>query len=634
MRFFSLLTLISLIFLSSCGTDVTLNESNSGKTSFFIQTLELSEASWPYVVEKTARLTAGSTLSLMSQGVGVITSLPLKEGEVVKAWWAVAKLRDTVGMYGIQLKQAQTGVRGQSAALESTKLALDRAVADADTAVTQAQRTYDTLTKDIFEQRKLAQLDVFNANPENTGSTASLNIEKLRLDMTKADMDYQNIITNLDSNFHLYANDIDKTVTAILYDGDKILGITDYWKYNNDIYEPLLWSRIGNAKLDADNAWWVLYSKIADLRNSKDLLITPANVISETEKISAVYIAARNFNSTMITMLQNTLVGGWLTQPQLDGWIALYNGYKAQVNGSDAGFSAWRNQAVTGLSSTKTNLDSLKTQLSIAEKNIMTVASGAKIGYTRTLLWLQDKLRSAEIALDQAKRTRDIAKRNRDLWVNQASIGIENARIGLLQAQQNYGKLTVDAPIDGKITKVMASIGQSVNVGTPIAEIVSDKPEMTVDVEKNIADGISVWMNVRIVADGTQLTGTIIAVSRVANSNLLYTTRISVPEWSNLIGVSAKVIFTVHNQHPDTSDLTLPLSALHIVSENEWEIFLLSKSGSELIPKRKSVKLGNFRGESIEILDSIGINEIIILTDLSNFDSGKQTLTIKKKGEN
>jgi hypothetical protein len=50
-------------------------------------------------------------------------------------------------------------------------------------------------------------------------------------------MDYQNIVSNLDSNYHLYANDIDKTVTAMLYDGDKILGISDYWKYNNDIYE-------------------------------------------------------------------------------------------------------------------------------------------------------------------------------------------------------------------------------------------------------------------------------------------------------------------------------------------------------------------------------------------------------------
>jgi multidrug resistance efflux pump len=99
---------------------------------------------------------------------------------------------------------------------------------------------------------------------------------------------------------------------------------------------------------------------------------------------------------------------------------------------------------------------------------------------------MQDKLRATELSLDQAKRTLDIAKKNRDAGLSQASIGVENARIGLLQAQTNYGKLTVDAPIDGKITKVITSIGQTVNMGTPVIEIVSNTPEMTVDVEERI----------------------------------------------------------------------------------------------------------------------------------------------------
>jgi len=117
----------------------------------------------------------------------------------------------------------------------------------------------------------------------------------------------------------------------------------------------------------------------------------------------------------MITMFQNTLVGGGLTQAQIDGWISLYTGYKTQITAGNSGFSAWKSQAVTGLNSIEINLASLKAQLAIAEKNIETSASGASIGYVRTLIGLQDAQRSAELALDQAQRTLDTARRNRDL---------------------------------------------------------------------------------------------------------------------------------------------------------------------------------------------------------------------------
>ncbi len=82
-----------------------------------------------------------------------------------------------------------------------------------------------------------------------------MNIEKLQLDLEKANQDYENTITNLDANFHLYANEVDKTVTAMLYDGDKILGISEYWEHNNDVYEPLLGTQLGNIKNDSDNNW-------------------------------------------------------------------------------------------------------------------------------------------------------------------------------------------------------------------------------------------------------------------------------------------------------------------------------------------------------------------------------------------
>lgn len=536
------------------------------------------------------------------------------------------KLQDTVGMYGIQLRQAQNSLQWQSVAKENTALGLDRAVSDAEIWLSQAQRTYDTVSRDVVEQKKQADLDRFNANPTNTGSTAALNLEKLRLDIDKANLDQDNITKNLDANFHLYANDIDKIVTAILYDGDKILGISEYWRYNNDVYEWLLGTRVWNGKLDADNGWNILYSSVADLRSLKDVTITPANVVENTEKLSKVYEASRNFTSAMISMLQNSLVGGWLTQQQLDGWISMFNGYKAQVWGSDGQFSLWKNQAVTGLASLQKSLDSLQAQLALGEKSIENGQSASSIGYTRTVIGLQDKLEASRLALDQAKKSLEIAKKNRTLGISQAGIGVETARIWLMQAQENYGKLTIDAPIDGKISKILTSLGQTVNMGTPVAEMVSDTPEMTVDVEADVALPLRVWDGVEIRTDTSTFTGSVVAVSRVANSNLLYTTRISVPWWATFIGQAVKVIFTVESNDTVLDSIALPLSSMNIVSENEWEIFVLWRSGAIFVPVRKTVKLWSFRGDSIEILTSLPPSSEIIMSNLTNYDPTKQVL--------
>ena len=540
------------------------------------------------------------------------------------------KLQDTVGMYGIQLRQAQNSVKWQSVASENTALALDRAVSDAEIWLSQAQRTYDTVSRDVVEQKKQADLDRFNANPKNTGSTAALNLEKLRLDIEKANLDQTNITKNLDANFHLYANDIDKIVTAMIYDGDKILGISEYWRYNNDVYEWLLGTRVWNGKLDADNGWNTLYAAVAELRSLKDTTMNPENIETSADTLSKVYTASRNFNSAMISMLQNSLVGGWLTQQQLDGWISMFNGYKAQVWGSDAQFSAWKNQAVTGLASLQKSLDSLQAQLALGEKSIENGQSASSIGYTRTVIGLQDKLEASRLALDQAKKSLEIAKKNRTLGISQAGIGVETARIGLMQAQENYGKLTIDAPIEGKISKILTSLGQTVNMGTPVAEMVSDTPEMTVDVEADVALNLRVWDWVEIRTDKNTFTGSIVAVSRVANSNLLYTTRISVPEGGSFLWQAVKVFFTVESTANVLDDFTLPLSSINIVSENEGEIFILLRSGSILVPERKVVQLWTFRGDAIEILTHLPPSTEIIMTNLSHYDPLKQILVKKK----
>lgn len=62
----------------------------------------------------------------------------------------------------------------------------------------------------------------------------------------------------------------------------------------------------------------------------------------------------------------------------------------------------------------------------------------------------------------------------------------ENAKIALAQAERDYAKLRVIAPVDGVISRVIANVGQSVNIGSQIAEFTSKQPQMVIDIEPNI----------------------------------------------------------------------------------------------------------------------------------------------------
>ena len=49
-------------------------------------------------------------------------------------------------------------------------------------------------------------------------------------------------------------------MTQMLYEADKILGITTNFQYANDSWEPYLGTRVGNSKSLADNEWGSTYA--------------------------------------------------------------------------------------------------------------------------------------------------------------------------------------------------------------------------------------------------------------------------------------------------------------------------------------------------------------------------------------
>lgn len=78
------------------------------------------------------------------------------------------------------------------------------------------------------------------------------------------------------------------------------------------------------------------------------------------------------------------------------------------------------------------------------------------------------------------------------MTLTQLSATRNGTALSVEQAQREYSKLSIVAPFDGTITKVIGAVGQRTSIGTPMLEIVSNTPEILVDLDNDIATTLSI----------------------------------------------------------------------------------------------------------------------------------------------
>ncbi len=596
------------VFLSSCGTTTDNTVVNVEKTPFLIQTYILWKKVESFSVEKSARLTAGSSITLVADSAWEVTTLWAKEGQKIKKWTTLISLKDTVNSYDIRLAQAENALTIQDSNIASTRLSLDKAISDTQIAYEQAKKGYDLL----LEKNKLIYDTLVNTNNKT--------------------------LESYNENYKSYLIGVETLMNNFLYEWDKIMGMTSAFQYTVDGWKPYLWAKVWNLYSQSSNEWNNTYSSRGDVRAKRESggTLTVATIQSDLDVITNAYSRLQKYVDSMISMIQNNVVWGGLSQIAQDGWVVLWNGIKTQLNASEWAYNGWKSQSLSffknyknGEIATKLAIESLTRSLTAAESGSLMASDDMRLIYENTRLDLKDKIKSAELALKQAQSARDTTRKNKDLALNQLSATRASSSLSLDQAKREYSKLAVTAPFDGTVTKVIASVGQRTNIGSPMIEIASNVPEIVLDVDNEIATNISNGDTVTVKMDAKTFTGTIIAISRTAGANLLYTTRISVPTAIGSLWSAVSVIFSLSKETISADAwkwVILPLKSVKIISEQEWEIALLG-SWNTLI--YKSIRLGNVTGEGVEVLDTLDPKLEIVLSDVSNYDATKYTLTKK-----
>lgn len=147
----------------------------------------------------------------------------------------------------------------------------------------------------------------------------------------------------------------------------------------------------------------------------------------------------------------------------------------------------------------------------------------------------EQAITTAKIAVQSAQMAYENAQENKTVTLKKLSLSESDAALSIAQAREELGKLSIVAPIDGSITRVITSVGQEVSGGTPVLELANKNPEITFDVEASIVPLLKAGSSQVVKYQGSSYTGTVVGVSQVATDSLLYSARIILSDTTLLL---------------------------------------------------------------------------------------------------
>lgn len=619
--------LLLSLFLTSCGTE-PIADKKEDKLPFAIETKKASDFSRSYSTEKTGRLVGSSTITLASQGMGRIESITVKEGASVKKGQVLARLSDTTANYLLKLEQSKNSLRNADVNIESTKLQLDKAVDDARLALEKAKLAYETTKADGEKRIEKAKRDAEKSNVSSSQSDASVTLEQLKASLEKAELDYQNLqssnretINNLDPSYQLHVNDLKKHLSKILYESDKLFGFTDKFKNENIDMRRYFGARDPSTRTALDNAYRDLINSSNTFDAEVSAHVDENNVLSSLSALSSRYLASRNFLDAAQKYIENSIPASALPQSAIDAYVAAFTGYKAELSGLEAAQVAFRNSTNSFLKTYKNNEASAAAALDVQRKQIATQENALENGQFDTRLSLEraqisitNEIEQSRIAYENADSSYKNAVSNRDVSLRKLQVGRTDASLGVEQSEKEASKLTITAPIDGTVTRVIASVGQEITTGNPVIEVASRNPEVVFTLDSDSVSLLQIGSNEEVEYEGKTYTGTVVGLSQVATDALLHTARIVLSESPKYLGGVATIHLELKSEYP-----LIPASMVKIVSEQEGELSTLS---GETIAV-KSVKLGKVNGSLVEIITPLDANTELITSDVANFDPKK-----------
>lgn len=625
-----------LVFFTSCAKEtVTLTPE---KQNFIVQTQTADEFSGVVELEKTGRVSSSQDILLTANASGRVSSVLVKTGDSVQVWQTLATLADNIGSYSINLERASNGVERAQIQYDSTKLQLEKSILDAETALLTLERNLVTLQKNSEQNLLQAQDSLVNSKYAWLDTKGALQLEQLDNNIEKSKLDYQTklivdqeTIEGFASNLKINFNSMLIVLDDIIQFSDELLGITQANKDKNDRFQDFLGALDSSQKRQTE----VELIDLIGLRESQEFLdmqekvisgnMTESEILEALDYIGNAYEKGKILLNNLETTLNNSLLSvGQLGEIEISSFSSQINGYQASLQGNYSWFISFSTNAKSFLRTYKNNQASLAKAIELQEKDrdiqLINLQSGelsATVGYEKTVIGIDDSIDNLETQIETAQRNLKNARENYDITLRSLQNSISEAQISYASAAKELAKLTVRSPINGTISEKFIDIGQEVFNGSQMFNILSDKtPEVEIAFSFDERNLIEEWQKVYIDVGAERITGTLYALSEVADDNLNYISTVVFESGTNIIGNIVTVKVPV-----STDKMLLPLNAI----TTQWESIGLVKTLSGSTFEEVRVRMGEVFWEYVEIVSCAkNCSDLEIVTsDISNYDENK-----------
>jgi multidrug efflux pump subunit AcrA (membrane-fusion protein) len=320
-------------------------------------------------------------------------------------------------------------------------------------------------------------------------------IDLLRNALEKAKQNLGNDTWSLFSFYITLANDYERMSTNLLYEGDKILGITTRFDAQNDAWENYLGIRVWNIQSDTVNKWGALDASRAKIRSYTESWVVITDINRAIQDLKDAYTNARFFGASMNHLLENSVPGGWLPEETLSAWINQWKSLRSDEQQSEAAYINWRNSILS--------MVPVNSSWSVRDKDIVALELELKnLQISRETLMAEKESKLREIQTN-------IATAETQKW----QIGVEFAQTrmnnSLAQASLEYGILR--APFDGVILEKFIDVWNVVGIGVPIMKLSSLDGSLVKAYINNDTYRYTVWdsLSLHNIAYEESMTGTI-----------------------------------------------------------------------------------------------------------------------------
>ncbi len=613
------------LFVSGCKTP---EETTKIETEPFLVTVQTVADSQrvSQTVSYPGLVAADSEATIIAKSSGNLTGVRMKVGDKVTLGQELAKI-DDIGSGSIssssfnvnQIKQAQIAVSSAEAsynlARQNYNNILISSVKDlkaAEIARDQAAKSESNLGVTTSENVKSAELAY---------ETARLATEQARTSLANREKLAQQSFADTKTNAGLTASTVTATAGAIITNINNFTGFDT----NNNVSISYR-SNLGALDSSSYDQAKQSYQKAKELyvsHQGREVGTVNQEVDAAIELVSVVKEAADDAKklldktTTSVNLPQSSPSG-----TSLSGLQSAVSGYQAQINAALSQISGVKQALASVELNNSSILDSLRQALSISEQQ----EASAKQNLANLKSGNTSQKNQASFASSLAQNQFDNAKVKIETQVAAAKTQLDTAQLqynnAVVSLDSLYDNHAVISPLDGTITKIFVTEGQSVSPGqsvVTVSKIQDIKVQFYLE-SSNLTD-IKPGVPATIIdSSGQEYSGAVSAVSPQADPiTRRFLAEIKLLDSSGLLlGTVVDVNVQANTVARGEGSMILPLEAI-TVGQNGSHIFIVENGQA----KKVSVNVQEVKGELARVEAELSADTEVIVSGNRRVEEGQ-----------